>query len=340
MGNDRTPYSKFSMPSSSASAPPETSAPTAPSRGSIDVNQSAPSQPQAQNQPSYSPMVQQILDYQKQLAALPDPTAVAKAQTAKRGLGTKILDTLGGVLAGVQQGGIIGGLSGGIGGARGTLRRQAIEAKQQAENDRARANILQQYGITQAAAKQMDDEAKNQVAAQTAKQTGEKNAWEQKHQQMLYDLEVQKAKVEALYKDGQLTNQQRTDSLKELENATTALKTYQGTGQPLPDVFTKPLRLPSGYIVNAKEPNSKQQTITDENGNVFAYDENSQDPSKTLKPLGIKQKVAFDPHSEASDTEITNRATNDALTEYNKQYPNGRPNKWTMKQKPSCSANG
>ena len=223
LGNDRTPYSKFSMPSSSASAPPETSAPTAPSRGSIDVNQSAPSQPQAQNQPSYSPMVQQILDYQKQLAALPDPTAVAKAQTAKRGLGTKILDTLGGVLAGVQQGGIIGGLSGGIGGARGTLRRQAIEAKQQAENDRARANILQQYGITQAAAKQMDDEAKNQVAAQTAKQTGEKNAWEQKHQQMLYDLEVQKAKVEALYKDGQLTNQQRTDSLKELENATTEI---------------------------------------------------------------------------------------------------------------------
>lgn len=279
-----------------------------------------------------SDTVRDMRAYKAKLEGMPDPRAVAQAEVAKRGFGGKLLDTLRGIGAGGQRGGLLGMIGGGVSGYQGELREQELMQKQQLENDRTRANVLQQFNISKAIADQEQSEAMQDMEGRKLDYSNrelafktDKNAFDQQMEQAKYALDEK-------VRTGQLSVDQAKVQLENIRNQLTAERNaidlqnqYQGTGIAIPAGMNTRLGQAPGFVLpnRPKEQGYNWQEVTDQDGNVSLYNRNAADPRGSMVNTGIIANTNSG-QGDIKEAELQSRAEQRALEEWNKANPGGR----------------
>lgn len=278
-----------------------------------------------------SDAVRDMRAYKAEIEGMPDPRTVAQAEVAKRGFGGKLLDTLRGIGAG-GRGGLLGMIGGGVTGYQGKLREQELMQKQQLENDRTRANILQKFNISKAIADQEQSEAMQDMEGRKLDYSNrelafktDKNAFDQKMEQAKYALDEQ-------VRTGQLSVDQAKVQLDNIRNQLFAERNaidlqnqYQGTGMALPAGMNTRLGQTPGFVLpnKPKEQGYNWQEVTDQEGNVSLYNRNAADPRGSMVNTGIVANIGGG-QGDIKEAELQSRAEQRALEEWNKANPAGR----------------
>lgn len=277
-----------------------------------------------------SDTVRDMRMYKAKLDGMPDPRTVAQEGVAKRGFGGKLLDTIQGIGSGLQRGGILGMIGGGVTGYQGKLREQELMQKQQLENDRTRANVLQQFNISKAIADQEQSEAVQDMEGRKLDYSNrelafktDKNTFDQKMEQAKYALEEK-------VKTGQLSVDQAKVQLDNIKNQLTAEKNaielqgqYQGTGVPLPQGMSTRLGQTPGFVLpnKPKEQGYNWQEVTDQDGRISLYNRNAPDPTGSMVNTGI---TAPTKEEQIKEEELRSVAAERAAKEWMNRYPNGK----------------